>query len=519
MPVVTLSGCTSTPFGSYLKALGVFRLISRQADTSAKGWWSGETFMLQSELGSEDIQTFFVENYAPTPILGPWNGGSGFYAKDNKEAIDSIAKSTAPRFTEYRTAIAICRGLNEVKQGKGEDEDERRTAILRHCRNRLNDDAVEWLDAATGIASDGTRSFAPILGTGGNEGRLDYTNNFMSRIAALLISPDPKTPVRELLKGALYGSRTFALQPGAAGQFDPGRAGGANQGPGIANEPPTNPWDLILTLEGATAWASGLYRRQGTGYRAILCSPFTVRASKVGYESATEEDDARRGEIWAPLWLRPVRYRELQTLLREGRASVNGRPAANGIDFAEAACSLGVDRGISRFVRYSLLKRRGDSYVALPAGVFATGYRGESDLIRQFQSFLETFPTAGLPRRAEEARHRVDAAIYQILLKGGSGRIRELMAALGRMVRLAVTVSAIRLPFRSLGAATWTDACDFTVPEVRIAASVASIYTWGIGSLSDNLSRVYGGFSWMGPDLAGRMVAVLEKRLQLANAA
>src|SRR5205814_5332900 len=131
---------------------------------------------------------------------------------DNKEGINAVAESGHDRFAGYRESIAICREFDEVKAGKSGDEDERRTSILRHCRNRLNDGAVEWLDAAVGIAADGSRSFAPVLGTGGNEGRLDYTNNFMARLGSLLISPAPKTPVGELLANALFGSRTTALQ-------------------------------------------------------------------------------------------------------------------------------------------------------------------------------------------------------------------------------------------------------------------------------------------------------------------
>jgi len=48
-------------------------------------------------------------------------------------------------------------------------------------------------DAAVGISAEDKRAFAPILGTGGNEGRLDYTNNFMEYVADLLIAPDAKT--------------------------------------------------------------------------------------------------------------------------------------------------------------------------------------------------------------------------------------------------------------------------------------------------------------------------------------
>ncbi len=513
---LTLSGCTSTPFGGYLKALGVLRLVSEQADNSARGWWDGENFVLGSDLDEVDLAAFFVEQYSPTPILAPWNGGSGFYPKDNREGIDAVADSKHPRFSVYRAAIAICRQLDEVIAGKSDDEDVRRTAILRQCRNRLDDRAVEWLDAAVGIAADGSRSFAPVLGTGGNEGRLDYTNNFMARLSALLIAPDPKTPVRELIGNSLFGYRTTSLQPGAAGQFDPGRAGGANQGPGITSESTTNPWDLVLTLEGAVAWASGLYRRQGASYRKVLCSPFTVGAIKVGYGSASSKDDAR-GEIWTPLWRNPVRYAELKTLLREGRASVDGRPAANALEFAEAACSLGVDRGIERFVRYSLLKRRGDSYVALPAGTFPTGFRSESDRIRQFQKFFDVVTRRELPRGTEELRRGVDAAIFQVLMRGGKTRMRELMAALGRMLRRMATTSDSRLPSRGLDASDWLEACGFDIPEVRIAGALASIFSREVGSLVDNLSRADQRFAWTGQGLPRRMVSVLERRLQLAN--
>ncbi len=513
---VTLGACTATPFGGYLKALGVLRLVAQQSDGEARGWWDGETFVVESKLSQEDLFSFFLSDYSPTPIVAPWNGGSGFYPNDNKDAMDAIASSTSDRFGEYRDAIAICRAFPEVIQGKGSDEDSRRGAILRRCRNLLGDRTVDWLDAAVGIAADGSRAFAPVLGTGGNEGRLDYTNNFMSRVAGLLIAPDKKTKVDELLANALIGTRTTSMQPGAAGQYDPGRAGGANQGPGVEQDCNINPWDLVLTLEGAVAWASGLYRRQGVGYRPILCSPFTVRSSRVGYSSAGADDDSR-AEIWTPLWRRPVRFDELSKLLREGRASVQGRPANTALEFAEAASSLGVDRSIDRFVRYSLLKRRGDSYVALPAGIFPVHYRTESDRIREFQSFLEPL-RRDMPKGADDLYRNIESAVFQVLLTPGSERMRELMAALGRYQRRIATTTNTRLPTRGLKASTWVEACGWGTPEVRIAAALASIYTRDVGSISENLMRGGMHFAWNGPDLPGRLVAVLDRRLQTANA-
>jgi CRISPR-associated protein Csx17 len=515
MPIIKLDACTATPFGCYLKSIGVLRLVAEQADRDARGWWDGEVFKLESKLGQEELLEFFLARYEPTPILAPWNGGSGFYPKDNKDGVDAIAGTTSPRFAEYRVAIAMCREFPEVLNGKGGDEEARRAAILRRCRNQLSDRAVEWLDAAVGIAADGSRSFAPVLGTGGNEGRLDYTNNFMSRIAALLIAPDSKTPVRELLANALFGARTTALQPGAAGQYDPGRAGGANQGPGIEHDAPTNPWDLVLTLEGAVAWASGLYRRQGVGYGSFLCSPFTVRSKSIGYGSASDQDEAR-AEVWTPLWSRPAGYPELKALLREGRASVEGRPARNALEFAEAASSLGVDRGISRFVRYSLLKRRGDSYVALPAGTFPTGYRSNTDRIREFLAFVDAL--SELPKGAEDLRRCVESAVYQALLNNQQN-LRDVMAALGRLVRRIATTTETRLRNRAFKAGQWLSASGFEKQaEVRIAAALASIWTPGVGGLAENLSRAGAAFAWTGISLSDRMICVLERRIQSATA-
>jgi CRISPR-associated protein Csx17 len=518
MHTVSLNGCNTRPFGSYLKALGVFRLVSEQADSEARAWWEKGVLHVRSTLDAEQLAAFFEKTYRPTPILAPWNGGSGFYQKDRKVGIEAIASSKSERFAEYRTAITLVRGLAEVQAGKAEknEEEVRRTAILRHCRNRLPDGAVEWLDASIGIAADGSRSFAPVLGTGGNEGRLDYTNNFMERIAALLIEPDKKTPVQELLRNSLFGTPTDALQTGAAsGQYDPGRAGGANQGEGIEGGVATNPWDFVLTLEGAVAWASGLYRRQGASYRTVLCSPFTVHASRVGYGSASDQDDSR-AEIWTPIWGRPARYAELKVVLREGRANVDGRPAKTGMDFARAATSLGVDRGIQRFVRYSLLKRRGDSYVALPTGEFATGYRSESDRVREMQAMLSRIDRREFPPGCEGLWRGIENAMFEALLKGGKDRIRELMTALGALLRrLSITGKEIRIG-RDLEAQSWIQACDPELAEVRIAAALASLWDPKVGALRDNLLAGGKSFAWVGRDLPDRMISVIQRRLQTA---
>ncbi|HWB97545.1 MAG TPA: type I-U CRISPR-associated protein Csx17, partial [Bryobacteraceae bacterium] len=233
-----------------------------------------------------------------------------------------------------------------------------------------------------------------------------------------------------------------------------------------------------------------------------------------GYGSASSQDDTR-AEVWTPLWSRPVGYQELKVLLREGRASVAGRPATHALEFAEAAASLGVDRGIERFVRYSLLKRRGDSYVALPIGTFPTGYRRNADLIRKFQTFLDAL--SDLPK---DLRRGIESAVYQALLADSEQNMCNLMAALGRVLRRVATTTETRLPSRALQAGPWLEACGFEArPEVRIAAALASIWTPEIGRLADHLSRDSKNFAWTGVSLAHRLISVLDRRLQVANAA
>src|SRR5260370_42561854 len=65
----------------YLKALGVLRLVSEQKDGEARGYWRDGIFVLEATLDPNGLLTFFLQQYSPTPLLAPWNGGSGFYIK------------------------------------------------------------------------------------------------------------------------------------------------------------------------------------------------------------------------------------------------------------------------------------------------------------------------------------------------------------------------------------------------------------------------------------------------------
>jgi CRISPR-associated protein Csx17 len=303
------------------------------------------------------------------------------------------------------------------------------------------------------------------------------------------------------------------------GQYDPGRAGGFNQGQGVDTADfPSNPWNFVLTLEGGVAWAAGLYRRQGVSYQKFLCSPFTVRTTPVGYGSAAAKDsELARAEIWAPIWERPATYREVKALLREGRASVDGKPAQNGLEFAEAACMLGVDRGITGFVRYNLLKRRGDSYVALPVGRFAVrGDAWESELVRQLNPVLQAIDeqVKSPPAEIASLRRQVDECIYNVLLRGGDDALEDLAASVGRLHRrLLLTGKAVGIAARLSG--DWL--AKLSGPEARIAAALAGIRDREAPPMMAHLDRASRHFSWTGATLAERMARTLERRTMLAE--
>jgi CRISPR-associated protein Csx17 len=638
MPIrIVLEGCSPEPLASYLKALAVLRLVAEQKEPTAKGWWENDLFHLESRLDKDSLMEFFLQEYCPTPIVAPWNGGSGFYEGDVVAGREAIQSSTSGRFTRYRETIdsvlswaelpstsdlsigalvervesaatnlsgkkrdsllasvaatqdrlraatdlfplepVLERSIKELSQVpvalKVGDDDRKRskvikelvqaakklltivkqlsraagkTELVRASRNRLNDYAIDWVDASIAVLADGHLAYPPLVGAAGSEGRLDYTNAFMSHLSSLFLSPESTDRPGRLLRHSLFRDGVDGLERSSVGQHDPGRAGGFNQGSGTdgiaLKNYPMNPWDFILTLEGTVAWASGISRRQGSEGRVASSSPFTVRARAVGYFSSSSEDEREaRDEVWTPLWSRPVQYEELRTVLREGRADIGRKPATNAIEFVEAVASLGVDRGITDFVRYSLLKRRGKSFIALPAGRLPVQARSESDLVRglhplldRVDRFLRDFKKHRPPASFTSCRREIDEAIYQLLLRGGPLYGKRLLAAIGRLERLfaqrdRTKEPTLHAPLYGLDP-RWLMAVDDGSLEVRLAAALASIAPMDkVGPIRANLSPIdpanprrwevgRGQAHWIGNSLAMRLASLLQRRMMDAE--
>ena len=103
-----LQGCAPSPLAHYLKAIGILRLIAQQKDPDVRGFWRDQHFCLLTTLDETALETFLLNEYAPTPFVSPWNKGSGFYATNDK-GLSPVETSKAPRFEAFRRGISEAR--------------------------------------------------------------------------------------------------------------------------------------------------------------------------------------------------------------------------------------------------------------------------------------------------------------------------------------------------------------------------------------------------------------------------
>ena len=538
---VKLPGCAPQPLMAYLKALGILRLVGEQTnDPEVRGWWQDDVFWLRSTLDEAGLTEFFLKRYRPTPILAPWAGGSGFFPKDNQKAPEALANSGMPRVGIYREAIRQARtilaeeNIDKLKNHKAR--------LLRRYRREFPDEVVAWMDAVMVLQQEG-QGFAPLLGTGGNDGRLDFTNNFMQRIVALGLHLDtpPNKAAQDWLAQSLFGTPA-KLSPASVGMFSPGRAGGPNLTQGMEGDAIDNPWDFIFTLEGTLVFVGAATRRFRVTESGRASFPFTVDAVAAGYDSiAASEEASSRGELWLPLWSRPASTAEIRQLFSEGRSEVAGRAAQNGTDFARAVASFGVDRGITEFTRFSFLNRSGRAYLATPLDRFRVVRLEEVDLLREISPWLDRFRRAAghknAPPRFRAALRGIDRAVFDFCKYGGPSLFQSIVVALGTAEReLSLTKGVVGQSLTAVApidnlSREWIAAADDGSIEFAIARAVAVIrdHNGLLGSLRTNLEPVEAkgrwpmwaqkshSVVWISADLPTNFVSVLQRRLMDAK--
>jgi len=477
-----LNGCAPAPLAHYLKALGILRLVAEQADPQARGWWEGERFRLATTLDPTALETFFLERYEPTPLVAPWNGGTGFYPKDKKakRAIDDVTSHQATRFTSYRQAIADA--LKAVGQRREAPEKKEKEQFLIECLRDWRGPHREAMAAAVVLGNDGKPGYPALLGTGFNDGRLDFTSNFMGRLLHLFPSTEatPQATVG-LLREACWKSLAQDMDAkGAIGQFMPGSAGGANSTTGPEGDPFSNPWDFVLMLEGTVLFTAHATLRLGIKESSRAAAPFVVNARGAGYASAADSDESARGEQWMPLWSQPITLSELKRLLAEGRAQIGAKPVRDPLDLARAVARLGTARGITAFQRYGYIVRNGQSNLAVPLGRFhvpdhiSPNLMCLDDLDAWLPRLLREARNNNAPNRLKLTERRLADALFAVTEHPDEpSRWQSVLLALADVEAVQITGSGFKAwPIPKLRP-EWMEAANDSSVELRLALSFA----------------------------------------------
>jgi len=519
MHVHRLDGCAPVPLAHYLKALGILRLVAEQADADARGWWQGERFRLATQLDRHALVAFFNARYRPTPFVAPWLKGSGFY-QEKDPALSPVETSTAARFEPFRHGIAESRAFlaelaaadvkvrdikNETKskQLNKAERDALRQAVEYRKRlaeadrrfKALKGELIprvravwrgphrDWMDAALVLDDARTARFPALLGTGGNDGRLDFTNNFMQRLGDVFdlgsTQGEPTASADGWLSAALWGSPVAGCLQRKMGQFLPGTAGGANNVNGPEGTSLLNPFDFILMMEGSVLFTAHASRRFDAQAAQRAAAPFVIGSHAAGYASAGESDESARGEQWMPLWDQPMTLAETRRLFAEGRAQIGQATATQPLDIARAAARLGVARGVSAFQRFGYIERNGQSNLAVPLGSFrvqaapAAHLRCFDDIAAWLARLRRIAADEGSTRLKQASKRISDCAMDLTQRSGEPSRWQDLLIAMGEAEAVMKTGSGFKAqPIPSLRP-EWVQAADDGSAEVRLALAFA----------------------------------------------
>ncbi len=548
---LTLGGCAPTPLASYLKALGVLRLISsdanhvsgQAADPNARGWWENERFHLRTQLDRDALCRFFLDEYAPSPVIAPWNGRAGFLEGDAAQAsnrtgaelMDAIEVSEALRLANMRRTVGSLRGhgelckydrlraktkalQQELKKLSGKEKEEKdqerkrvesqskqsKSSLLPDLRSTTDTGHLSYVDACYVLSAD--EIAAPMLGSGGNDGSRDFGVNFAERLRDLFDFDDgiPTDRGRGEIVAALFDVGWRLHGRGSMGQYSPG-LGGPNSTTGYEGDSPLNSWDLVLAMEGTISFAGALTRRWGAGSDSRAAFPFTFEPTNAGSGVLSSEDSNRpRGEIWVPLWRKPAAFSEISAVLAEGRLTLGRRVVRTGLDAARSVARIGLSRGIGSFQRYSIYQSDSKMpYQATPLGRIYAPSVPRRDLAEDLDTggWLTTARKLvtnkkKAPSRARVAMRRLEDALFQMTnaSQTSEGACNALMA-LGGLVNWMATNPQVRRDLRPPPAMSrnWIRTADDGSSEFRVAAALAGLGLPPIEQRDDTRDAADGG--------------------------
>ncbi len=322
LPVIPVPGPQPTSIGGYLATLGLLKVLSRSWP-NVRGAWRDGVFHLVSGPADRDALA---------------------------DALMEVADQAS--WTPYK------RGWTDAQKASTRA---RSGAKLALWQAEAGEADLELFAAHAAPASQ--VFFNPLLGSGGNAGKRAFSDGW--RKSADWLQP-PRTPKRALKSGAVTDNRREALKAfldGKASAWRAERLNAAswfsdanklyNSGQNPFSEGAISPWAMALACEGLSFFAGSASRRLGSRTPPAGAFPFVVAAASPETSGEAGRD---RGEVWVPLWPRPMTVPEVTALFARGRAEIDGRGAATPAAFAVAIRRRGVDAGISEFRRFALGK-------------------------------------------------------------------------------------------------------------------------------------------------------------------
>lgn len=334
LPVLTLPGLSPDSLGHYLASLGLLRVLSRKWPSTRIAW---RDEVLQVVGGPPTLDELLDELVRVAGTQGESDARNREWSQYDKLWSDAQKKGTKAKSAE---PLALWQA-------------EAPESLLQ-------------LFAAHAVPHARV-TFNPLLGSGGNAGRRDFSDGWKRAVDALTpkaakgrgkkkVARDskaaaPDTRRTELSAFLLGHGLTWLLDKLAAGSWFSDATKLYNSGQSPAREGQLSPWAMVLACEGLPLFAGSASRRLGARAPAIGAFPFVTEP--VAPEAAGEAGRIR-GEIWTPIWARPMTLAEARTLFSRGRAELRGRGAVTPAAFATAIRKRGVDAGIREFRRFTL---------------------------------------------------------------------------------------------------------------------------------------------------------------------
>jgi CRISPR-associated protein Csx17 len=323
LSVIPVKGLRPTSLGAYLAILGLLKVLSRHWPTVRVAWRDG----------------------VPHVVGGP----------PDRDALADTVMSVADQaiWTPY------ARGWAEPQKASTKAKSGAKLALWQA---QASEEELELFAAHSVPAS---RVFLnPLLGSGGNAGKRAFADGWKKATEAL-------KPSKPRKKGQNLDDRRGALNAfldGESSQWQVENLNAAswfsdanklyNSGQSTFGEGVISPWAMALACEGLTFFAGNPSRRLGARARSIGAFPFVISAA---LPETAGEAGRDRGEVWAPLWTRPMTVPEVTALFARGRAEIGGRGAVTPAAFSVAITRRGVDAGISEFHRFALSRTTSDN--------------------------------------------------------------------------------------------------------------------------------------------------------------